>query len=174
MSIVFRNLFRHTSSWYNLWLVNFDSLRQPRQSLGIAHAETRKKNIASVWNPPTLYILQLSFWHEKRFFWKLSENKVLWNITWRCFYPINSKARAKMVVIVNRSIKLNYSRSRSTFFLELNRTINRVNGLRQLRDLMPQLVSFFPGFKIITLRLLWYSHTNSTEQKRSMWRFCSD
>ena len=73
-----------------------------------------------------------------------------------------------MVVIVNRSIKLNYSRSRSTFFLELNRTINRVNGLRQLRDLMPQLVSFFPEFKIITLRLLWYSHTNSTEQKRSM------
>lgn len=141
-----------------------------------ARRDKEKKHSKRVKPSHTVHfdILQLSFWHEKRFFWKLSENKVLWNTTWRCIYPINSKARAKMVVIVNRSIKLNYSRSRSTFFLELNRTINRVNGLRQLRDLMPQLVSFFPEFKIITLRLLWYSHTNSTEQKRSMWRFCSD
>jgi len=56
-----------------------------------------------------------------------------------------------MTGIVNRSIKLNYSRSRSTFFLELNRAINRVNGLRQLRDLMPRLVSFFPGYKTVPL-----------------------
>ena len=53
-----------------------------------------------------------------------------------------------MAGIVNRSIKLNYSRSRSKFFLELNRAINRVNGLRQVLDLMPRLVPFFPGYKI--------------------------
>ena len=53
-----------------------------------------------------------------------------------------------MAGIVNRSIKLNYSRSRSKFFLELNRAINRVNGLRQVLDLMPRLVSFFPGYKM--------------------------
>ena len=53
-----------------------------------------------------------------------------------------------MAGIVNRSSKLNYSRSRSKFFLELNRAIDRVNGLRQVLDLMPRLVSFFPGYKI--------------------------
>ena len=54
-----------------------------------------------------------------------------------------------MAGIVNRPIKLNYSRSRSTFFLELNRAINRVNGLRQVLDLMARLVSIFPGYKIV-------------------------
>ena len=78
---------------------------------------------------------------------------------------MNSKARAKMADIVNRSIKLNYSRSRSKFFLELNRAINRVNGLRQVLELMLRLVSFFPGNKTVPFGFFGQTYIQTVHNK---------
>ena len=61
-----------TSSWYTLWLVNFDSLRQHlRQSLGFARRVNKRGELVKPYYTAHFHILTflsfLVFWHEKRF-----------------------------------------------------------------------------------------------------------
>ena len=72
---VFNTSFWYTSSWYTLWLVNFNSLCQPHQLLGFTQAGTKKKHSEGV--DTLLYStfrhFNMSFWHEKQFFWKWAD-----------------------------------------------------------------------------------------------------
>ena len=45
---VFNTSFWYTTSWYTLWLVNFNSLCQPHQLLGFTNAKTKKKHSEGV------------------------------------------------------------------------------------------------------------------------------
>ena len=60
VNIVFNTSFRYTNPWYNLWLVNFDSLRQVYVKTYINHLTSSAQgqiDTTSMWYPPTSHIL---------------------------------------------------------------------------------------------------------------------